>query len=37
MMKEVIKFYFLFIDWDNNFKGIGGKGMFFKDLKGDVK
>lgn len=37
MMKEVTKFHSLFIDRDNNLKGIGGKGMFLKDLKGDVK
>ena len=37
MMKEVSRFHSLFIGRDNNLKGIGGKGMFFKGLKGDVK
>ena len=37
MMKEVSRFHSLFIDRDNNLKGVGGKGMFFKGLKGDVK
>ena len=37
MMKEVTKFHSLFIDRDNKLRGIGGKGMFLKYLKGDVK
>lgn len=37
MMKEVSRFHTLFADRDNNLKGIGGKGMFLKDLKSDVK
>ena len=37
-MKEVSRFHSLFVDRDNNLiKGVGGKGMFFKDLKGNVK
>ena len=37
MMKEVSRFHSLFVDRANNQKGIVGKGMFFKDLKGNME
>lgn len=37
MTKEVSRFHSLFYDPGSNQKGIGGKRMFFKDLKSDVR